>query len=199
MGDVLLFLALLTLLRPLLTLLWPLLTLLPILTLLANIGLVSLLFSSGCSVHFSCSRLFSVCFRLLLVHLSLVQAGLKPKVGSQWYETACCPVRPTRITHSIDSHKPVCHLDLCLKTSIIEQQRSNILSRSETVLNARRLSTGGVILLEFSWDTTGFPTGGAQAIVSRSARVIRARPGSARLGQARTGQARLRLVLAKAG
>ena len=56
-----------------------------------------------------------------------------------------------------------------------------MLTHSDTVLDARRLSTRSQFLIEFCWDTTGFPTGGQP------------RPGTegARAGSG-TGLARLR-------
>ena len=68
---------------------------------------------------------------------------------SRWSGTQQCP---------IDSYKPLfVQLNLVNNTDN-EQQRSNMLRRSESILDAHRLRTRGGQRLEFRQDTTGFPT-----------------------------------------
>ena len=77
----------------------------------------------------------------------------------------------------------------------IEQQRSNILTRSTNGLDAHRLRTRGTQRLEFGWDTIGFPTVG-QDMPDRSQYRAETEPdrrASTEPGRARIGQTRARL------
>ena len=68
------------------------------------------------------------------------------------------PVSKDRFDTLIDSHKPLLLLLTRMNKSDNELRRSNMLTHSESGLDAHRSRTRSAYRLEFASDTTGFPT-----------------------------------------